>query len=293
MQRTTVRWPMPFGCKAFPNEVLRAVRLGVCGTVEEWLRDYDVNRADDGGFTLLLHAARYMAISAAAKNAIGYLIKRGADVSQSDNGSWSPLHYVASAHKIPGALDAARLLLAAGAPINEQTAATKRTPLGAVVHSLLCSPFEGAGVYIRPESVDLIALLVRNGAALDRCCGYETNKPTVDVEEDEDIDDWEDKDPGRSYDLSAEAMLESASTTNLGAYHRFVTGDDEARYLEVKALFTHTRRLRDRYTILRMRSLALRGRATTTDEVMKFLVLRANHLVAKVYAFLPAQLGVK
>ena len=47
------------------------------------------------------------------------------------------------------------------------------------------------------------------------------------------------------------------------------------------------------YTILRMRSLALRGRATTNDEVMEFLILRANHLVAKVYAFLPAQLGVK
>ena len=271
------------------------MRLGELGPVEEWLRDHDVNRADGGGFTLLLHAARYMAISETAHNVIGYLIERGADVSQSDGGlnSYTALHYVASAHKIPGALDAARLLLAAGAPINEQTAATKRTPLGAVVHSLLCSPFEGAGVYIRPESVDLIALLVRNGAALDRCCGYETNKPTVDVEEDEDIDDWEDKDPGRSYDLSAEAMLESASTTNLGAYHRFVTGDDEARYLEVKALFTHTRRLRDRYTLLRMRSLVLRGRATTTDEIMKFLILRANHLVAKVYAFLPAQLGVK
>ena len=279
----------------FPNEVLRALRLGELGPVEEWLRAHDVNRVDGGGFTLLLHAARYTAISETAKNVIGYLIERGADVSQSDGGlnSYTALHYVASAHKIPGALDAARLLLAAGAPINEQTAATKRTPLGAVVHSLLCSPFEGAGVYIRPESVDLIALLVRNGAALDRCCGYETNKPTVDVEEDEDIDDWEDKDPGRSYDLSAEAMLESASTTNLGAYHRFVTGDDEARYLEVKALFTHTRRLRDRYTILRMRSLVLRGRATTTDDVMKSLFLRANHLVAKVSAFLPAQLGVK
>ena len=293
MQRTTVRWPMPFGCKAFPNEVLRAVRLGECGTVEEWLRDHDVNRADGGGFTLLLHAARYMAISETAKNVIEFLIKRGADVSQSDNGSWSPLHYVASAHKIPGAIDAARLLLAAGAPINEQTAATKRTPLGAVVHSFLCSQFEGAGVYIRRESVDLIALLVRNGAALDRCCGYETNKPTIDVEEDEDIDDWEGTDPGKSFDLSAEAMLESASTTSSGAYHRFVTGDDEARYLEVKALFARTRRLRDRYTLLRMRSLVLRGRATTTDEVMKFLVLRANHLVSKVYAFLPAQLGVK
>ena len=54
-----------------------------------------------------------------------------------------------------------------------------------------------------------------------------------------------------------------------------------------------TRQLRDRYTILRMRSLALRGRATTNDDVMRFLILRANHIVAKVYAFLPAQLGVK
>ena len=73
----------------------------------------------------------------------------------------------------------------------------------------------------------------------------------------------------------------------------FTSVDNKARGLEVQALFARTRRLRDRYTILRMRSLALRGRATTTDEVMKFLVLRANHLVAKVYAFLPAQLGVK
>ena len=102
MQRTTVRWPMPFGCKAFPNEVLRAVRLSECGTVEEWLRDHDVNRADGGGFTLLLHAARYMAISETAKNVIGFLIERGADVSQSDGNSWSPLHYVASAHKNSG-----------------------------------------------------------------------------------------------------------------------------------------------------------------------------------------------
>ena len=277
----------------FPNEVLRALRLGELGPVEEWLRAHDVNRVDGGGFTLLLHAARYTAISETAKNAIGYLIIRGADVSQSDGSlnSYTALHYVASAHKIPGALDAARLLLAAGAPINEQTAATKRTPLGAVVHSFLCSQFEGAGVYIRRESVDLIALLVRNGAALDRCCGYETNKPTVDVEEDP--DDWEDTDPGKSFDLSAEAMLESASTTSSGAYHRFLTGDDEARYLEVKALFKHTRKWRDRYTILRMRSLVLRGRATTTDDVMNSLFLRANHLVAKVYAFLPAELGVK
>ena len=73
----------------------------------------------------------------------------------------------------------------------------------------------------------------------------------------------------------------------------FYSDDDRARGLEVQALFARTRRLRDRYTILRMRSLALRGRATTNDEVMKFLILRANHLVAKVYAFLPAQLGVK
>ena len=73
----------------------------------------------------------------------------------------------------------------------------------------------------------------------------------------------------------------------------FKSDDDEAMGLEVQALFEHTRRLRDRYTLLRMRSLVLRGRATTTDEVMKFLVLRANHLVSKVYAFLPAQLGVK
>ena len=276
----------------FPTEVLRALRLGELGPVEEWLRAHDVNRVDGGGFTLLLHAARYTAISETAKNVIGFLIKRGADVSQSDRNAWSPLHYIASAHKIPGALDAARLLLAAGAPINEQTAATKRTPLGAVVHSLFTRPLGFSCIVLR-QSVDVIALLVRNGAGLDRCCGYETNKPTVDVEEDEDIDDWEGTDPGRSYDLSAEAMLESASTTNLGAYHRFVTGDDEARYLEVKALFTHTRRLRDRYTLLRMRSLVLRGRATTTDDVMNSLFLRANHLVSKVYAFLPAQLGVK
>ena len=74
---------------------------------------------------------------------------------------------------------------------------------------------------------------------------------------------------------------------------QFRSVDDKARCLEVPALFKHTRRLRDRYTLLRMRSLALRGRATTTDEVMQFLILRANHLVAKVYAFLPAQLGVK
>ena len=73
----------------------------------------------------------------------------------------------------------------------------------------------------------------------------------------------------------------------------FHSVDDKARGLEVQALFKHTRQLRDRYTILRMRSLALRGRATTNDEVMKFLILRANHLVAKVYAFLPAELGVK
>ena len=73
----------------------------------------------------------------------------------------------------------------------------------------------------------------------------------------------------------------------------FASGNDEARYLEVKRLFKHTRRLRDRYTLLRMRSLVLRGRATTTDDVMKSLFLRANPLVAKVYAFLPAQLGVK
>ena len=278
MQRTTVRWPMPFGCKAFPNEVLRAVRLGECGTVEEWLRDYDVNRADDGGFTLLLHAARYMAISAAAKNAIGYLIKRGADVSQSDNGSWSPLHYVASAHKIPGAIDAVRLLLAAGAPINVHTKATKRTPLGAVIDSLICPTpqYNVVSFFIHGESVDLIALLLSNGAGLE-CCAL-------------------------SGAHSAEAMLLDAIRTvsPFGSPQfdsmesvPFHSVDDKARGLEVQALFARTRQLRDRYTILRMRSLALRGRATTNDEVMKFLILRANHLVAKVYAFLPAQLGVK
>ena len=73
----------------------------------------------------------------------------------------------------------------------------------------------------------------------------------------------------------------------------FYSDDDRARGLEVQALFARTRQLRDRYTLLRMRSLVLRGRATTTDDVMNSLFLRANHLVAKVYAFLPAQLGVK
>ena len=266
----------------FPNEVLRALRLGELGPVEEWLRAHDVNRVDGGGFTLLLHAARYTAISETAKNVIGYLIERGADVSQSDGGlnSYTALHYVASAHKIPGAIDAARLLLAAGAPINEQTKFTKRTPLGAVIHSFLCpAPLNNVftGFYILGESVDLIALLVRNGAALDGCCAL-----------------------GAAH--SAEAMLlDAARNSNMpdkSSYDTmasvpYKTDDDEARCLEVQGLFARTRRLRDRYTILRMRSLALRGRATTTDEVMKFLVLRANHLVAKVYAFLPAQLGVK
>ena len=92
------------------------MRLGDIGPVEEWLRDHDVNRADGGGFTLLLHAARYTAISETAKNVIGYLIKRGADVSQSDNGSWSALLRLLLLHIKFGAIDAARLLLAAGAP---------------------------------------------------------------------------------------------------------------------------------------------------------------------------------
>ena len=74
---------------------------------------------------------------------------------------------------------------------------------------------------------------------------------------------------------------------------QFRSVDDKARCLEVQALFARTRQLRDRYTLLRMRSLVLRGRATTTDDVMNSLFLRANHLVAKVYAFLPAELGVK
>ena len=73
----------------------------------------------------------------------------------------------------------------------------------------------------------------------------------------------------------------------------FHSVDDKARGLEVQELFARTRELRDRYNLLRMRGLALRGRATTTDDVMISLFLRANHLVAKVYAFLPAQLGVK
>ena len=185
------------------------------------------------------------------------------------------LQYVASAHKTTGALEVARLLLAAGAPINEQTVATKRTPLGAVIHSLLCSPFEGAGVYIRRESVDLIALLLSNGAGLDGCCALRGAH-------------------------SAEAMLLGAHSSPSGGPRfdsmdtvPFHSVDDKARGLEVQALFARTRRLRDRYTLLRMRSLVLRGRATTTDDVMKSLFLRANHLVAKVYAFLPAQLGVK
>jgi hypothetical protein len=252
------------------------LRLGERGAVERWLVNHDVNKADGAGFTLLLHAARYTAISERAKNVIEFLIKRGADVSQSDNGSWSPLHYVASAHKIPGAIDAARLLLAAGAPINEQTAATKRTPLGAVVHSLLCS---NLSFYIHRESVDFIALLLSNGAALDGCCAL-------------------------SGAHSAEAvLLDVVRTSNLpGGSHwqvddmaslQFRSVDDKARCLEVQALFARTRQLRDRYTLLRMRSLVLRGRATTTDDVMNSLFLRANHLVAKVYAFLPAQLGVK
>ena len=107
---------------------------------------------------------------------------------------------------------------------------------------------------------------------------------------------------GCYWGLSAEAMLLDVvrASSPLGgpqfdsmASVPFTSVDNKARGLEVQALFARTRRLRDRYTILRMRSLALRGRATTNDEVMKFLILRANHLVAKVYAFLPAQLGVK
>ena len=189
------------------------------------------------------------------------------------------MHYVASAHKIPGAIDAARLLLAAGAPINVHTKATKRTPLGAVIDSLICPTpqYNVVSFFIHGESVDLIALLLSNGAALDGCCAlrgaHSAEAMLLDAARNSNMPDKS------SYDTMASVPYKS--------------DDDEARCLEVQALFKHTRELRDRYTLLRMRSLVLRGRATTTDDVMNSLFLRANHLVAKVYAFLPAQLGVK
>ena len=131
--------------------------------------------------------------------------------------------------------------------INEQTKFSKKLRSARVIH---CSSVQLPGVYdgllgffIHGESVDLIALLVRNGAALDGCCAL-----------------------GGAH--SAEAMLlDAARNSNMPDKSSYDTmasvpyksDDDEARCLEVQALFKHTRQLRDRYTLLRMRSLLLRG----------------------------------
>ena len=145
--------------RELPRELVDAAKSGNLEIVERWLDvGGDVNALHDGWDTLLKCAATY-----GRAELVRYLLSRGAKVEYARKygysgyyGEESVLH---SACEAPSPdIEVLKLLISAGANINARVCL--RTPLGEYL-------FNSSN----PLQTEVVALLLRHGASLDKCKG--------------------------------------------------------------------------------------------------------------------------
>ena len=245
-----------------PEAVRRAAQDGDIETVNAWLRTGpDINAQDEHGRHLIYSVVRGR-INATHVDLARRLLELGADVQSCNPANGVTLLHIASCGRGEQASEMVRLLLLAGADVNARLTYGGTTPMGYFpVYANRVQPRQ----VLSTNLLVICKLLLRAGASID-----DVNSRT----------DWEP-------DTSMEAVLQQ----------RARPADDE-EWLAVKRLVAEVRAAGGTYRaylhehrkqLLMLRCLATKkGRATTTDPVMNFLVqLGDNGVIWKVLSFWP------
>ena len=265
-----------------PEAIVDAACDADLNAVQQWVQSNDVNdrreplcvegRSDETLLELVAGNAETKAHVELAR----YLLEQGADATLSDvfQGD-TPLH---SALGSSGAfrLEMASLLLDAAGVRDHINAynAFGETPFyhGMNVFLYSASPGFESERWDGPLCRRLIALLLREGASLDDICERENDERPLSVEEYVDeIETW--------YSVPERNVPDFVATKELIRDFR-AAGSWRA----------YTKGLRKQ--VLGLRSLALRGRAGTRDEVMRFIVKSPNEIAWKILSYWPTELDV-
>jgi len=251
-----------------PDDIASAAFDADSGPVREWLATHDVNDRTEvsclynlTGDTLLSLVACSSETEAHVELA-RYLVAQGADATLPDVDGVTPLHNASRAcgHRV---VEMVRLLLDADgvrAQINTMTDFGV-TPLAGALGNFSDGRLDGA-VCRR-----CVALLLRAGASLDAIFQCREEDPQFSAEQF--VDDW----------ITFKKVSDFVATKELIRDFR-AAGSWRA----------YTKGLRKQ--VLGLRSLALRDRAGTRDEVMKFIVKSPNEIAWKILSYWPTELDV-
>ena len=244
-----------------PEVIAEAARDADKEYVAAWLDEHpqSVNDVDADG-TSLLHVclAEDDTYDADRLDLVEYLISRGADVNQENNGV-CPLHQACGGI---GQLanNFVVLLIGAGSQINRRVAddydrLLTLSPLGLAIDNFLCDRGHSG-------KLAMVCTLLRAGASLDDCAGDDSAEEQVTKEE-------------QGYKFLTKRNWHFAAL-------KTVIKDVSAAGSWKK----YCRRRGPHRDILRLRSFVIRGRATTSDKWVAGMVrLKENGLVWKVLSF--------
>ena len=279
------------------EHVVDAATFGDVNLVSAWLhsleRPGDINEVDADGTTVLNLCARgfdnhYLDDdNEAVENEVAIvkmiLAKGGANVNLADKYGWTPLHHACDSNPLFG-LAVIRALLAAGADINAKTSGVRKedsfgvvaavqTPLATAIDWFRCAADDTAPAGFDAEctrtALEYVALLLRHGASLDDCwAGAPVENLLRHVE-----------------DRTTPAMEMWFGNDKWAASTPQDLSQNE-HFLACKALVKKARS-EPRKTVLTLRALAIKGRAKTTDPVMKFLVGIPDGVTGNVLSFWP------
>ena len=158
-----------------PQDIRRAASEGDIAHVETWLDETGpeaINDRDEDGLSLLMLCMN-SSIEPYHVQFARLIIARGGDVNMGDSYDWVPLHYAC----YPGGYASAMvsLLLQAGAKVNAKTRLYEKTPLGVLLEEFdFCLEEDSREEHQRQVSrsgLEILMLLLRAGASLDRCQG--------------------------------------------------------------------------------------------------------------------------
>ena len=237
--------------------------------IKDWLESGgDINDVDADGETLLS-----LCLAFERPEFVKWAISRGADVNQPGNPDGdAPLFTAIGSGGKEFALDVIPLLLDAGARINatSPTAVDGCYLAGETALSYAIDWFRYDRHEAAEKALAYVSLLLRKGASLGGC--------------------W----AGRSAEECLRHVEEPGAFPELeGAYNVTdpPTGANKKHFIACKKLFADERRRRyllPRRAFLRLRSLALRGRAKP-DSLLASVVRLPNELAWHVLTFWPAE----
>ena len=242
-------------------------------TIKDWLDNGgDIDDVDSEGATIL-----NLSLIFARIDDVKWVISQGADVNKpSYNYEETPLLTAVACDQIEFVLEVITLLLDAGAHINATTAVADDGVFiaGETALSYAFDWFR----YDRAEDAErglaYVPLLLRRGAKLDGCWGGRSAEDCLrHVEDPSAFPGLED---AYSEDLYAERKLPIATKRQFVACKKMIADERRRRYMLPRRAF------------LRLRSLALRGRAKP-DALLATVARLPNELAWHVLSYWPAE----